>query len=729
MGSRELIESVQRRLTNYRRLNFALSALCPLFLAALLVALYRHDLVPKHFLIFAIGFVALVTLWFLERTGQLLRSAQQVEAAKLIDSASGAKERFLTLASAGPKSEALPLIEHQADAFAKTFAPEEHVRFALERPAKISSLLTPVLAAALAAFLFSHPESIAPPPAEAKQAASERADQLRELVEKSEALPQTVQDDLLKLASAIEDSGLSSEESLDRLEEAVKNIDDLERAAEQNQPNIEGKEQKRDTATHAPQKESEKEAASHEQTPPPPDQTKGEKQTPPQPPEGAQPPPNEQGQKGSDEQQQSDAAKQQQSKQPSQSKDQQQSEQQKQGGEGRSGSGKQQSQSGESNSEQQASSEQNKDGGKEAKQSDKGGEKQDDPKKDETGVGEGQGKGKSGEKKEQKGETQSGSDENGAKEGNAQNQSGNKQGGESGEGKKQDQKSGKQGNSEQKSGSSGGESKQGSKGSQEGGGKDEQMKEAKAALDQLKQEMQNSQQEKPQQNSTGKQSGDKPGTDPKDLKQGQASGEKQDQKQGDKQGKGSGDQKQPQDQQSPGKSGSDGKKPEQGDQPKSDSEKGSSPSEQKNQQDAQPPESKGEPGAGKNGGDKQRPMKPGENSTKENDGTSLPQDGKAKSQRPNAMPAPSDTAQRFGPFSGGDQGNLSSKEQKTEAVTIPQEEKIVVTNLGSSDGKRYKSDGEAKSKLAISADEFAKPAPDEADSKQPIPVEYRDLLH
>ncbi len=92
------------------------------------------------------------------------------------------------------------------------------------------------------------------------------------------------------------------------------------------------------------------------------------------------------------------------------------------------------------------------------------------------------------------------------------------------------------------------------------------------------------------------------------------------------------------------------------------------------------------------------------------------------------MPQPNDNAQRFGPFGGGDKGLLEGKDRSSETVSIPQEEKIVVRTLGAADNKRYKSDGEAKSRLEIGATEFQKPKADTAEGSQPIPVEYQGIL-
>jgi hypothetical protein len=92
------------------------------------------------------------------------------------------------------------------------------------------------------------------------------------------------------------------------------------------------------------------------------------------------------------------------------------------------------------------------------------------------------------------------------------------------------------------------------------------------------------------------------------------------------------------------------------------------------------------------------------------------------------MPKPGDNAQRFGPFSGGDDGMLDKKDLGTQDVVIPQEEKIVIKTLGAADDKRYKNSGEAKSRLEIGATEFQKPQADVADRSQPIPVEYQDIL-
>lgn len=109
----------------------------------------------------------------------------------------------------------------------------------------------------------------------------------------------------------------------------------------------------------------------------------------------------------------------------------------------------------------------------------------------------------------------------------------------------------------------------------------------------------------------------------------------------------------------------------------------------------------------------------------------MPKDpnGSLRSKRPDSLPAPSDTAPRFGPFDGGKDGNLKGKAQKVEEVSlVDNSEKIVVRSLGENDGKLYRNGGGAQAKTKLGEGEFAKPKSDVAESSQPIPVEYRDIL-
>lgn len=61
-------------------------------------------------------------------------------------------------------------------------------------------------------------------------------------------------------------------------------------------------------------------------------------------------------------------------------------------------------------------------------------------------------------------------------------------------------------------------------------------------------------------------------------------------------------------------------------------------------------------------------------------------------------------------------------------IQIPDEEKIVVRGVGSQDPERYKNTPGASARTALGSDEFEKPKPEVGKSKQPIPVEYRELL-
>lgn len=763
MSGRDLVLQVGRTLTRYRRLNLAAALLFPLLLGVVIGTAFALGLLPSSFLPPSLGILAVIALYLYERGGYLLSRVTVEDAGRHLDSVTGAKERFLTLATL-PEAEADPVreaIEAQVAPLAERYLTEHSERIKVEPTARLSLFLSPLAGVVLGLLLLHHEALVETPTAEANALSVARAEAVRELAERTPDLPDAMKEQLEQLATTLEERGLFSEEALKQLEQSLDGLDKLESAGE-NPENITLEEaQKIESKTSGEEKAQSKENAQQSLS----EQKQGDEResdaaasTKQNRPEAQQdpaaqpsaqptavpsetPPPtseqlHEQISNAQQQQQQQEA-----SQQPPGGEEKQgvKSLQQKDDGDLKKG----QKEQPQGESTKQGASEQ-KDGKKESpgeKGQQEGAGQQDDPKKGTAGVGDGKGEAKGKQSKDQiGGETDSGSDSSGAKEGSAKNDAagggeGDEQGAKQGDEKGKGDASGKAG---EKSGEGKAQGRNDSKGEMKpGAGDSKSTQTVKEELESLKEEMTSG---KPQESKRGeqgqeqkqggdKQGGDKQGGDKQGA--GEQGGEKSPKSDGAKGGK-SGDKAGDK----PG-DGANGKQPNGGE--KQGGEKGGKqPGSKGGSETAPGGEPKGEPKQPPDGekGESQGPGNKPNTGSPDGDKQSMgegvvPKDpnGKLRSKRPDALPAPSDTAPRFGPFDGGKDGNLKGKPEKVEEVSLlDNSEKIVVRSLGENDGKLYRNSGSAQAKTKLGEGEFAKPKSDIAESSQPIPVEYRDIL-
>lgn len=83
---------------------------------------------------------------------------------------------------------------------------------------------------------------------------------------------------------------------------------------------------------------------------------------------------------------------------------------------------------------------------------------------------------------------------------------------------------------------------------------------------------------------------------------------------------------------------------------------------------------------------------------------------------------------RYTSSGDGKNGLDHSKVKQYTKIEVPQEEKILVRNVGGSDGKTYKNTSQASAKTKLGTEDFEKPKADQTKEKQAIPVEYQGLL-
>lgn len=641
MSCRDLIESVQRRLRFIRWMNLALCALLPAALSAAAWLCFSRNLIPSGLQLGAVALVTVLALALTEALRPLLRRASPEEAARAVDRATGAKERFLTVATEPEGSPAVRLVESQAAAFIETFDMRTAVPLRLERPSRISLFVSPLIAGTVLAVLYwPRPPAAVPPPVIPSDAvAQERADEIRDLLDRSPELPQPARESLEKLSQALDQHGLKDEETAAMLEEATETLAALDSLEEQNKPpkdtvssntsdlteppgrdnGRQGKPQDisasndrstPNTPDHQQSEESKEQRSPSEpanarsnpkEEPPAESKQSGDRESPP-PSESEKQSAGEKQPKGAD-QQPSTQSQKDQAKNEQSGKDQQQAAKQaeKESAEGskKDGSKGDGAQKSPENGAKQQSQDGEKSGSKEARQSEKKQTTEDDPQKDMTGVGEGNGKGRSGSKKEQKGETQSGSDDSGAKDGDPKNEA--KQAGSSGGDKASKGKEQGKGNGQQADSSNDKAGKQSSGGESGGPAAALQQK-----LQQIRREMEG---RKPQQNGPDGKQGEKQqdqkqqgsgakGEGQKGERKQQKPGDSQQQSGGDQQ-KQAADQKQPGQKQGPGdekQNKPDGKTPEE---KQSGGEKSPKSQEQKqggqqaDSQQRQSPEAKG----------------------------------------------------------------------------------------------------------------------------------------
>lgn len=694
----ELIKETVSRLTRIKRVNLAIILCLPLALALLAWLLQSARYVPRPFELPLYTLVALVTLLLLERSLHLFSKTTPTEAAQRIDKATEAKERFLTLASFSQSDSAeslqssqLSLVEKQSEAFLKDFDLHQSVPFELSSSAKVSLLASPLIFGITLLLLILKPTAAFAPSEAELQRSEEHAQAIEELLENTPDLPQELREELEEFAELIREEGMYSELAFEQLEDTLAAVDEFREDLE-NQTLSQAEDevpQSEPTLSESPKAE-EREVEKQKQEETPENAGEQQEQTPEQQPE---PQPEE---------------KQDAEQTPPENAEQKQASEEKQA-EMKKG-GAEEKKSGEQNPEQKSDTgkqqDSQKEGSKQADESGKGEQEKDDPKKDTRGLGEGQGKGKSGSKKQQEGESQEGQDDSGAKQGGAKNQS--SAGGEQGEEKGKTDKPGEKGKQNSGEGKKQGQENSqqktaGSKGSKES----QSLSKVENKLEDIKKEMQ--QKGESGDKGQGEKKQDKDGSPSKNAQAqpGQSKDEQSKKKQGTTQGAPSDSKKKSGqgDKQGKKNSGSPQEKESSAEAKKDGKNQGKSPTE-------------GKGADGKKGSESDR-------------GNNTPPEGLKTdpSKKPKDIAAPQQQARRYGPFGGGKDGQGSGDKAKVDSVEVPQgEEKIVVRSLGSTDNKNYKNQTGANAKTKIGSTEFRKPQSDVPESKQPIPVEYGDIL-
>lgn len=722
MNANTLIDAVRRRITFIRRSNFAIAILSLLLAGTLIWTIGRRGVVTPELCYPLWGAFLWLLLEFSAKCLCWLRPAASSDAAKQIDRDLSAKERFLTLATGHQLDPAgAQLINSQVERLAASYSPTTALPFYLHPQAKVGLLASPLLLTGLAVILWRYPVTATVAGHQLDSSTALQLAELRELAENSNSLPSEVREALVAVADSIEEHGLYTEETEEIVEEALQTV------AEQEVIQQDVKQLDSTTGNKLPRPADE-----------PPGTAKSSRDLPEQqPPAGEQPPPEE---KNST--QQSDSTgesgsepRKTDSPPPAQGEQTQDKSEQQGSGDKEQSDNQKQSGAGESPGTQQGSAEKKKQQGSQAGEDpepesgdpsgraarQKPGEapEQNDPKRDVTGVGEGKGTGRSGDKKQQHGETSSGQDDAGAKEGEAKNtmpgdQGQDQQGAETGKQEEQQQKEQRereqQSNATSDSGGADPKKSGNAKGGQDQGNKPSDLQQAKQELEQLKNQQQRKQGGEQNDSSADKQrqqpskeQGDASGT------KGEQGGEQQlEQRPSDPQQSGAdakeAERLKPNNPGSTDRSRNDQSKPEQGE-PGEPSSRRSSESQQKNSTT-------------------KRQQDPSGNSAKQNE-----TENSSPSSRPDALPQPDpDAAGRGAPGGGDGRGVLDPDQAKKEQLELPLQEKIVVRGQGAEDPTLYRNKLGSKAKTAIGQAELKKPEVDTASQKQPIPVEYSDIL-
>ncbi|MCB0322201.1 MAG: hypothetical protein KDD69_01475 [Bdellovibrionales bacterium] len=719
MGAAELIEAARTRLTFFRRINLLLSQLLAVLVFAVAATLILLGFVPKPFELPLLALSLLLGLSLLNRDRALLSPARADEAAAVIDQKVGGKERFLTLASVAERDsfdeELLRLVEAQSAPLVEQFDPKTALPFRLTPSARASAIASPIMTGLLLLLLLFRPVGSYAPTPYALQRGKQHAEALQKLVENHPDLPDGLRSKLEELAEVLEDEGLFSETAGSQLEESLAEI-----AAAQNEQGApeELSQSPKDSSPKSEQPEAENPPSKREKQQPAASETdasserssddtsdnktdqssKDEQPTPENSPE----PSTGEESAGTPEQEQ----EQQEQSQESPGSEEQQSGTKGAGAEEQQSGNEQAAEQGDDQQQQQSGSEQSQESQQPSEQQ-AASEAQDDPKKDVTGLGEGKG-GTSGGNKQQQGESQPGSDASNAQQGDAQQESGQGDG-QGDRGQPQPGEQGEQG--ERQQGSQ--QNKQQGDGQGEGTGK-QSLSQAKTELENIQKEMQAQGQ---QQQSGSQQSGEQGSQD--------AEGEQQQKQQNGSSG------------QSPGKeaeqqSSASGEAPSQ---PSGDSKQAGDKRQQGNQSDGGQQSEGTKDGKEENRqgtGDEGADQSTSQSGTRGKDSgmrsptpKALPYD---PSKKPENMPGERGEAQRYSENGADGAQGSGGKPPAVEGVEVPQdEEKILVRTLGGVENKAYRNQG-ARATTELGSDDFVKPEADLPESKQPIPVEYSDIL-
>lgn len=671
MSPSEKIFEVRKRLSYHRLVNLSLLLLAPVLGLVLLIAAVHYRLLSPLFYIPGLPLFLALVVWSARRFH--LGQVSPTEAARAIDGVVSGKDRFLTLASlpkelSPDQQRSVALLAQQGESFGKVIVPERDFPFQLSREAKYSLWTSPILTIGLLFLLLSPlraPAGIAGTTLKSQQLAEELRDLSQELV----ALPGHVKDELETLALVLEESGLQSEDAEDALIDAFEEV----------------------------------QAALAEQKP-------QSEEVPPQTQEQQNP-----------EQQKQEQQHQEQSE-PQQTKDQQEKEQQAEGEQGEKKEADSSKQ--ESDSEERGEKE-GEESGSSGKASGEGEKKEDSaPSKGKEAESAGEASGSPDQKQGSDGNEQQNSPADGKGDG--------KSVGSQSKPSDQDQNAQDKAQSDAQSGAGGkGQKQDTGGGSQErdAGAKENlsgnQLSQAKEKLEEIQKEMEGS--SSPQNPPAKDQKSEQPQSEQAQSEQGgkNSQGNQQDANQPQKQDQQSAENQQGQEQkQDPGQGA--GKGPGKTPQPQDGQSPDQQPSEEQRQQPGahrpqdSPQETKSQDKQGKS-------STPREGDSRLADQAAAKDSPQGKNDRPTNVDDPQ-VPPRYTSSGEGKDGLDHSKVKQYTKIEVPQEEKILVRNVGGSDGKTYKNTSPASAKTKLGAEDFEKPKADQTKEKQAIPVEYQGLL-
>lgn len=653
------IEEVRRRLSRNNLLNLLLLLPSPLLGLVVLRLLFSGAWFSAARLLTLLTVVALCYLLLFFRLLKLT-PATSAEAAGAIDLELNAKDRFSTLVCCDPNSSdgRVKLLGEQAKLQLTNADLGKVAKFRLLRVSRNSLVLLPLLIAVVV-YLWPESESL-----QGESPSARTAQEIRQLIENSPALPPEIKEDLATISQMLEEKGGFDFETLELIEESIQKLDQFAEAVSELE----------------------------ELTPPQVNQPQpGKKQTP-------------QEQKNSS---------------PEDRKTPENKEQQKSGeksGENRQDSPENppensQKQSGAKQDSRQSGEQSNEQANDRAK--DQAKDQSKDPDKDQGAEQSKDGNSpESKESKQESGQKQSGKDQqqqDGTGDGSGKGSQGDKQGGggkqQGGQGK------GEQGDKSAGKGDSAGDAEEQQRGEQQGGkaGKNNGEKESggdlSSQLQQAKDVLNDAKAQNQKQDSGGKadsqeQSSEEQGESPDQKTTAQQGGAHQQQQQKQQEGGGGEDNAQ-----QSGKGSKAGEKKGKGG--KESTPEAGVKGEERNS-------------AGKEGEGQKEEDQPG--GGKEDLPTSDTKFG-----TPQGRPSDREGTKEL-PDVGDKGGGTKSLPDGKRVEVPKEEQQLKPQHLGAEENKLYRNTPGSKSRTALGSQEFDKPEAELGKSSQPIPVEYQDLL-
>lgn|GEM_PF-4923375 len=662
-----LINSVSRRLNLLRFMNCFAVAL-PLGLFWTLVYLSQNLVVLPDFTkiqILCLGL--LVSLCSMRFLISKMRLANTIEAARVLDTATRAKEQFLTLATIDRQDEiladSLAIVTKQALDYSMRYSPTTALPVRLEPTARNHALMTPILIVPLALLLIRDPEhkSVGALGDPSRNNLIE-AQVIQELVASLPDLPADTKESLLDLANIIEKEGLLSDETLEMLQESASNIDDMQKKlANKQQENISPKNSQQNKLS--PDSSSQEQDAKQEEQ-------EREKEKEKQP-----------------EKEQKEKSKSQENRPDKEQgeKDQQNAESGKKDESGKDQKGKKGDDASAKDGQKKGEGEKPKDDANKETEGKQESGQQTGQSKEPGGTGPGEGK--QGSQGKDKG-SNSGSGESASDSGkpNDQQAPSKSEGTEANQNKSQPGQKGDVGKGS----------------SQEGNSQTDAQSESLAKAEQTLKDIEQK---------IHKESKDNPGD-----------GNSQGKEKGDSKGQGQNDQ-------SKNETGKNDKNSKADSPQKEQAENGSSAKDKQGTEKTEkksPTESDRPSKTSVDPGDESQGESP--HGASAQDGKTQAGPMEKDPGKPDTLPSPSDKAARFGPFEGPEGADIDTKSAERVRVEVPPEEKIVVRSIGTGDNARYQRDKAGNAKTKITEHEFEKPKAHTGESEQPIPVEYMDIL-